>query len=212
MDAQAHHKFLLTEIRFTHSLANTLGSLQLIHSILEQVSKFIREGDLALAVTQVQAAEHALGSLGPTGIMIVGLMKERVSALKKQVLEIVEHCWRQLVTTGKSEGRDGDWVRVLREVKTFDGVVVGGSMVVEALEALGSLKSKVDGLHQVINTVLIRPRLEIPSGRMEVVPAFVVEEEEDKIRVEGWSKDLSASKFSFNIPNLLSALDIQLTK
>lgn len=154
----------------------------------------MREGDLALAVAQVQAADHALGNLGPTGIMIVGLMKERVGLLKKHVLEVVEHCWGQLVTTGKSEERGGGWVRVLREVKTPDGVVVGGGMVVEALEALGFLKSKVDGLHQMINTVLIRPRLEVPSGRMEEVPTFVVEEEEDKIRIEGLSKDLSASK------------------
>lgn len=146
----------------------------------------------------MQAAEHALGNLGHAGIVVVGLMKERVGILKRSVTEMVETCWGQLVGSGKD--RDGvvGWVRVLKEVQTPEGVVVKGEMVVEALEALGLLKGKVDGLHQMIDRVLIGPRLEVPKGGRGDVPAIVVDEGESKIRNEGKSRDLSAGRLTLS--------------
>lgn len=156
---------------------------------------FLREGELTLAVAQVQAAEHALGSLGHAGIIVVGLMKERVNALKRQVIEKVEACWNKMVTTGnEKDGEDGKWVRVLKEVEALDGVVVGADMIVEALGALGMLKGKVDGLHQMLDKNLIGPRLEVPKGGKAEVPRLVLDEGDARVKIEGTSKDLSAGK------------------
>ena len=157
---------------------------------------FTHKGELGVAVAQVQAAEHALGNLGHAGIVVVALMKERVDTLKRQIIETVENCWGEMVSgSGKGKvGVVGGWVRVLKEVKTSEGVVVGGEAVVEALEALGLLKSKVDGMHQMIERVLIGPRLEVPHGGRMVVPGFRVEEEEGKIEVWGGGRDLSAGR------------------
>ena len=157
---------------------------------------FLHEGELGVAVAQVQAAEHALGNLGHAGIVVVALMKERVGTLKRHVGETVEDCWAKMVSSSGKErgGVEGGWVRVLEEVKTSDGVVVAGEIVVEALEALGLLKSKVDGMHQMIDKVLIGPRLEVPKGGRMEVPGFRVEEGAGKIGIGGWSRDLSAGR------------------
>ncbi|KAF8422912.1 hypothetical protein EV426DRAFT_717843 [Tirmania nivea] len=213
-DAQAYHKFLLTEIKFTQALASILGSLQLINGTLDQVSIFLREGELGVAVAQVQAAEHALGNLGHAGIVVVGLMKERVCTLKRQVIEIVEDCWAKMVSSSGKErgGPEGGWVRVLKEVKTSEGVVVRGELVVEALEALGLLKSKVDGMHQMIDKVLIGPRLEVPKGGRMEVPGFRVEEGEGKIGIGGWSRDLSAAHLYSDLHTIITFLKTRLPK
>ncbi|RPB28816.1 hypothetical protein L211DRAFT_800621 [Terfezia boudieri ATCC MYA-4762] len=213
-DAQAHYKFLLTEIKFTQALASILGSLQLINGTLDQVSMFIREGELGVAVAQVQAAEHALGNIGHAGIIVVALMKERVGTLKRQVGEIVEDCWAKMVSSSGKErgGVEGGWVRVLKEVTTSEGVVVAGEIVVEALEALGLLKSKVDGMHQMIDRVLIGPRLEVPKGGRMEVPGFRVEEGKGKIGIWGWSRDLSAAHLYSDLHIIITFLHTRLPK
>ena len=157
---------------------------------------FLRKGELGVAVTQIQATEYALGDLGHAGIVVVALMKERVGTLKRLVIETVESCWGKMVSSS-GKGRDGaekGWMRVLTEVKTSEGLVVGGEIVVEALEALGLLKSKVDGMHQMIDRALIGPRLEVPKGGQMEVLGFRVDEAEGWIGVGGWSRDLSAGR------------------
>ena len=70
--------------------------------------------------------------------------------------------------------------------------MVSGDMVVEALDALGLLKAKVDALHQMLDAVLIRPRLEVLRNQGDV-PTFEVDAEDPStIQITRRSKDLSA--------------------
>ncbi|KAF8464609.1 Centromere/kinetochore Zw10-domain-containing protein [Kalaharituber pfeilii] len=189
-DAQAKHTFLSAEIKFNQSLASILGSLQLIGNTVDQVSMFVEQGDLGMAIAQLQAAEHALGQLGCEGIIVVGLMKEKVAGMKRTLVDAVESYWSRLISSGK-EGGEG-WVRIVKEVKGPNGVVISGDTVLEALGALGLSKARVDGLHQLIDAVLVKPRLEV-SRVIGDVPSYIVEEETSTIRIKGRSNDLSAA-------------------
>lgn len=65
---------------------------------------------------------------------------------------------------------------------------VSGESVVEALRTLDLLDSKVDRLHQQIDSLIITPRLDISRGS---IPAFSVDGG-DTLRITGRSNDLSA--------------------
>lgn len=82
-----------------------------------------------------------------------------------------------------------------------------GESVVEALRTLDLLDSKVDQLHQQIDSLIITPRLDISRGS---IPTFLVDG--DTLRITGRSNDLSADHMFADLRLIFTFLDSGLPK
>lgn len=79
-----------------------LGRLQLIGTTLSQVDLSITRGELDQAVGILDSAGEALAKLkGFEEIIVVGLMKQRCSDLRKLLVQRVDAAWGKLVDVGK---------------------------------------------------------------------------------------------------------------
>lgn len=198
-DAEAQQRFLESEIRFNDELLGRLGLLQMINSTLGQVEALSAGGELAQAVVVLEGAERALAEMkGET--IVVELMRERAAGLRKVVMERVQWGWAEVVCIRKEEGE----LRIRREITEGDSTI-SSTIVVEALQALTLLDSKVDHLHQQLDTLLIIPLLDI---RRTHAPSFTVSG--DTLRITGHSTDLSVSLMFADLRLIIDFLHAQL--
>lgn len=105
-DAETKRQFLASEIRFTETLAGMLGKLQLIGATLTQVDVATNQRrDFDQAVPILQGAEAALEKLhGFDEIIVVGLLKEKATILRNELLRSLEEAWGGLVTVDRDKG------------------------------------------------------------------------------------------------------------
>ncbi|KAH8149621.1 uncharacterized protein LAJ45_06252 [Morchella importuna] len=198
-DAEAQHKFLGAEIRFNDELLGRLGLLQMVAATLAQVEALSAGGELAQAMVVLEGVERALVEMrGET--IVVELMKERAAGLRRSVVERVERGWTEIVGVQREEG-----VLCIRREITEGDSVISSTAVVEALQALSLLNTKVDHLHQQLDTLLITPLLDTQRPH---APTFTVAG--DTLTTTGHTTDLSATRMFATLRLIINFLHAQL--
>lgn len=193
-DATEQQAFLTREISFTTSLASTLGKLQLLGTTLTQIDLAIARGRLAEAVPILDSASEALAKLqGFEEIVIVGLMRQRCSDLRKLLVKRAEEAWAKCVSVGEAQV-------VIRQEVQVGGADVGIESVVETLQTLGILKSKVDGFHQALDQLVIVPRLRTTGG----IPTIKVDG--NTLRIMDNNNNLSAGSMFNDLQKMMEFL------
>ncbi|KAH0608151.1 uncharacterized protein H6S33_002203 [Morchella sextelata] len=201
-DAEAQQRFLEAEIRFNDELLGRLGLLQMVSATLGQAAALSAGGELAQAMVVLEGAERALAEMtGET--IVVELMKERAAGLRKSVVERVERGWTEIVCVRKEEGE----LRIRREITEGDSVI-SSTAVVEALQALSLLNTKVDHLHQQLDTLLISPLLDTQRAH---APTFTVTGDTlTAAAAAAPSTDLSAARMFASLRLIINFLHAQL--
>ncbi|KAI5850315.1 hypothetical protein DFP73DRAFT_591173 [Morchella snyderi] len=198
-DAEAQQRFLEAEMRFNDELLSRLAVLQTVAATLGQAQALSGGGELARAMGVLEGAEAALAQMGGETI-VVGLMRERAAGLRRDVVERVERGWAEIVCVQKEEGV----LRIRKEIADGDSVI-SSTAVVEALQALSLLNTKVDHLHQQLDTLLITPLLDTQRPH---VPTFTVTG--DTLATAGHTTDLSTTRMFASLRLIITFLHAQL--
>lgn len=216
-DSMSQARLLEEEIRFNNELAAVLGRLQLIGATLAQVER-VMGSDLGEAITMLTGVDDALEKMGGGPTIVVALMREQAAELRKGLRDKVDGGWGGMIEIDKQEGS----IKIQKDVTGMHGGFffgrrmglmghdsggISGESVVEALRTLDILDSKVDQLHQQIDTLLITPRLDMSK---KCIPAFSVDG--DTLRIIGRSSDLSANHMFTDLRLIFTFLNSNLPK
>jgi centromere/kinetochore protein ZW10 len=167
-DAASKVSLLHTEIAYNESLAQAVGQLRDISTLLDSAQNAAVHGHVMHAIQTLEDANGAFKRLGPfETTRVVGVLKNKEEQLNKSIIETVTESWNSLISVDNTNYSISLKQSIQRET------TVDIDSIVEALTKLNILDSFVHRLSRDLDRLIISPRLAQGSDR--VVYAFKIE-------------------------------------
>ena len=200
-DVLTQRNLLTSELAFNEDLAAVIRGLLLVDTKFEEVQEKAVTGRLDIATKELKNGETTLQNLqGVEGVLAAGLLREKARRLRETLVASVDKCWSGLIHVDSK----GGFMSVKREVM-HSGVSVRGEIIVSSLEHLGSLKGKMDRLHQLLESTLLAPLLK-PNEENGHSISYIVDDDGTTIRTERVTKGVNPQRLYNDLKMLLGFL------
>ncbi|KAI9821557.1 MAG: ribosome biogenesis protein ytm1 [Thelocarpon impressellum] len=159
-DSAGKKRLLQDEVAFNETLVGTLEVIQAISAGLDSAQEAAVENKMLEAIEMLDVSDARLGQLSNfDNTRPVKLIRQRSADLHRAVDERLDEFWDALMVVNRPEQR----ITLKHQIQR--GSTLDVHVVIQALDKLQHLDSKIDRLYQALDDIILSSRLGPPVGK-----------------------------------------------